>query len=128
VSSLDILLEQEDSSTILENNKQKNSWLYWVFSGLLLGAPVLSNFQRGENISELSAPLRIQPLTSFAELLKLNYSIYSKMFIGKEEWLYLDLSDRPDLYNLRLMNELAHYVYWLYSNVHPTGDNNKLRA
>jgi hypothetical protein len=96
--------------------------IQWTLVGCAL---VLSNFYRGENISELSAPLRIKPLTSFAELLKLNYSIYSKIFVGKEELLYLDLSDRPDLYNSSLANEYT--FYGLYSNVHPKGDNNKRR-
>jgi hypothetical protein len=128
VSSMDILLEQGDntlSGNLLQN---KSFWLYLVTSLLLLGGVVLSNLYGGENISELSAPLRIKPSTSFAELLQLNYTIYSKINGHFEEMLFWDVSERPHLYNLSQMNqftEVTSYFHGLDLNVHPIGGNSK---
>jgi hypothetical protein len=120
LSSLDILLEQGDS--LWGNNKLRLSWLYWISSGLLLGGLVLSNFYRGENISALSAPLGIKPLTSFEELLQFNYTIYSKIFVNMEEILTLELTQSPSLYNSSEMNqytELSSYFHGFDPNVVP---------
>jgi hypothetical protein len=129
VSSVDILLEQGDN-TLSGNSKQKKSlWLYLVTSGLLLVGVVLSNLYRGENISELSAPHPIKPLISFTDLLKFNYTIYSKIDGNTEESLFRELSEHQVLYNSSAINKYTEFYSYFYGfdrNVHPMRGNSKL--
>ncbi|CAL8146871.1 unnamed protein product [Orchesella dallaii] len=108
-----ILLEQGGAFT----NKNLNAAaLRWVAAALILVAIVLSNSYKYDNVYNIMLPRKKAPLWFFHQLIKENFSIYTRT-----SYVYLDLRNRDftyaeKIYRREFKAELSGHATFLSDN------------
>jgi hypothetical protein len=76
-TGLILILEQWDRITVL--NKTKQTYLYWILGPWILTSLVLSYAYRGQNITQLTAPLGKIGVSTWQHLIDMEFKLYTKI-------------------------------------------------